>query len=211
MYWIGSLAIAILIAANIGSAGLGLFRTVQLLFGPVQLLTIGAEMVFLPYLVRAMTRTLATGVGESGRYSLVMAGSIAAYGLILVVVAPVVLTKVFGTAYAAANVLVVPMLVACTLDALWSGPALFLRARAKGARLLVGQAAYTTVRVGAVTVLVGVAGLRGAGWGLAIGSGVAAFVFWTQIVLATTEERRHPDAVERKVSSLPHSVEAGGA
>ena len=89
-----------------------------------------------------------------------MAGSIAAYGLILVVVAPVVLTKVFGTAYAAANVLVLPMLVACTLDALWSGPALFLRARAKGARLLVGQAAYTTAVVGAVAVLVGVAGLR---------------------------------------------------
>jgi len=74
----------------------------------------------------------------------------------------------------------------------WSGAALLLRARANGARLLVAQLVYTTGRVVAVGVLVGVAGLRGAGWGLVIGSGFAAFAFWGQVVLGSARERGGP-------------------
>ena len=70
---------------------------------------------------------------------------------------------------------------------------MLLRARAKGGRLLVAQVASTSARVAAVAVLVSVAGLRGAGWGLVIGSGVAAFVFWTQVALMSAREPKRRD------------------
>lgn len=200
-YTFGSLALAIIIAARTGSAGLGLFRTVQLLFGPVQLLTIGAEYVFLPHLVRAIKMT-AAGAGQSQRYSLAMALSVAAYGVPLLVVGQEILTRVFGVAFAPATVLLLPMLVAGILDASWSGAALLLRARASGGRLLVGQVVYTVVRLSAAAILVSVAGLRGAGWGLVIGSGVATIVFWSQVLLAP-RVRGRPAAVEPILSNVP--------
>jgi O-antigen/teichoic acid export membrane protein len=183
----GYLAIAVIITSHIGSAGLGLYRVVQQnLFGPVQLLIVAATMVFVPYLVRTIKRTATTAVRESLLFSIVMAGSVAAYGSVLLIAAHLVVTKVFGTAFAPATVLVVPMLVAFTLDAASSGAELLLQARARGGRLLIAQMAATSARIAGVAVLVSVDGLQGAGWGLVVGSGVGALVSWTQVVLATT-------------------------
>lgn len=186
---LGSLAIAVAIAAAIGNTDLGLFRGAQTLFGPVQLLTIGAESVFLPHLVRLITRPSTNGVGESRRYSLVMAATVAAYGVAFLLGAETVLTKVFGAEFAAASAVVFPMMIAFTLDAVSSGAILLLRARANGARLVVAQVTATTVRVGAVVVLVNIAGLRGAGWALVIGSSVAVCANWAQVALATRPKR----------------------
>ncbi len=189
-FTLGYLAIAIIIAADIGSAGLGLFRAVQQnLFGPVQLLTIGAESVFLPHLVRTIKRTRASGLRDSALYSLMIAGATAVYGVVLLFVAHTVLSKVFGTAFTAATVLVLPMLVAFSLDAISDGAELLLRAYAMGSRVFVAQLAATSARITAVAVLVGVDGLSGAGWGLVIGGGVSAAALWIQVALATVHKR----------------------
>jgi len=43
-------------------------------------------------------------------------------------------------------------------------------------------------------VLVSLGGLRGAGWGLAIGSAITTAVLWAQIALASRREAALPDA-----------------
>jgi len=49
----GLFGVAAIVAAEVGSRGLGLFRMVQgNMFGPVQLMMVAAEMVFFPHLVR---------------------------------------------------------------------------------------------------------------------------------------------------------------
>jgi len=173
----GSLGVAVIIAANIGNVGVGLFRTVQTMFGPVQLLTIGGASVFLPYLVRGI-KSGADGTRESQRYSLLMTVFVTIYGVALLVTAHTLLTNVFGPTFDAAAVLVLPMLVAFALDTVASGAGLLLRARALGGRLLVAQLIGTVARIAGVAVLVSVGGLRGAGWGLAIGSGITMKTVW---------------------------------
>ncbi len=208
-FTLGYLIIAVIVGAKIGNSGLGLFRTVQQnLFGPAQLLTIGAASVFVPHLVRTIKRTSTTAVRESAVYSLVMASLVAAYGLVLLITDRTVLTRVFGPAFVPATVVVLPMLISFTLDAASSGAALLLRARAKGGRLLFAQVTSTSARVIAVAVLVSVAGLRGAGWGLVIGSGITVFAMWTQVVLATTRKRWPPDAVEPRLSMVLQLAES---
>jgi hypothetical protein len=59
-------------------------------------------------------------------------------------------------------------------------------------------------------VLVSIAGLRGAGWGLVIGSVVAAFVFWTQVVLASAREPARRDAAEPKFPSVLELADPDG-
>lgn len=187
-YTLGFFVIAIIIAAKTGRANLGRFQAVQNLFGPILLLTIGAQSVFVPHLVREIKRTGTNGLREARLYSLLMAGSVAAYGVALLLAARIVLTEAFGIAFAPAAVLVLPTLLAFILDAVNSGAALQLRAQARGGRLAVGQVAATVTRLVAVAVLVSIGGLRAAAWGLVIGSGVGAILFW---ILAYAANRRY--------------------
>jgi len=204
----GSLGVAVIIAANIGNVGVGLFRTVQTMFGPVQLLTIGGASVFLPYLVRGI-KSGADGTRESQRYSLLMTVFVTIYGVALLVTAHTLLTNVFGPTFDAAAVLVLPMLVAFALDTVASGAGLLLRARALGGRLLVAQLIGTVARIAGVAVLVSVGGLRGAGWGLAIGSGITTAVLWAQVALSSRGDAAFPDATTLTTAHELVPAEAG--
>lgn len=129
----GLFAVAAIVAWQLGSHELGLFRVVQgSLFGPVQLVLIAVQSVLLPHIVRSIRGTDPTGLGAAARYSGAIALLVAAYGGVLVLVAPTLLTRVFGHAFAPAAALVVPMLVAFTIDAAGEGAAVLLRARARG-------------------------------------------------------------------------------
>ena len=205
---VGYLAIAAVVGARIGNTGLGLFRAVQQnLFGPVQLLTIGSASVFVPYLVRTIKKSDIDAIRESVTFSLLMSGCVGLYGVIMFEAGHWLLERVFGPSFAAATAVVLPMSIAFTLDAASNGGALLLRARALGGRLLVAQAGSMSVRIVAVAILVDAYGLRGAGWGLAIGSGVTVAAMWTQVALA--ERRRvaasHPvSARARRPLRLAH-------
>jgi O-antigen/teichoic acid export membrane protein len=176
----GLFGVAALVAIKLGQDDLGLFRMVQgNLFGPVQLLTIAAESVFLPHFVRSIRGSSTGGLAEAVRYSAVVVVVVVSYGLLLRAVAPAVLDNVFGSGFAPATALVLPMLVVFALDAGGSGASILLRARAHGAHLVVTQVVSTAIRLAAVVLLMRAVGLVGAVWGLAIGSGVAAVFFWT--------------------------------
>jgi O-antigen/teichoic acid export membrane protein len=187
-YTVGTLVVIIVIAAKTGSAGLGLFQTVQNLFGPISLFTIGAQSVFEPHLVRITKATNASGLHEARLFSLLLAASVTIYGVVLLLAARIVLTRVFGAAFAPAVILVLPTFLSFVLDAVSFGPMLQLRARAKGLQLSLAQAAATLTRVAAVTELAILGGLRGAAWGLVIGSGVGVIASWT---LASATDRPH--------------------
>ena len=192
MFSLGLFGVAAIVAAVTGRYGLGLFRVVQsILFGPVQLLTIGAESVFLPYLVRSTRRASAPALGldEAARYSAVLAGAVALYGVLLLLVARVVLVHVFGAAFASASALVLPILVSYALDAGGSGASVLLARSAQGRRLLGAQTAATAARLLAVALLATRYGVGGAAWGLALGSFVGAIAFWS---IAITTRRGDP-------------------
>jgi O-antigen/teichoic acid export membrane protein len=188
---VGFFGVTLIVAAKIGNAGLGLFRVVQNLFGPIQLITTGGGSAFMPYLVRTIKKTQSNGLGPSWRFSALMTGSVIVYGLALLVAAHTVLTKAFGSDYAGASALVLPFLIAYAFDAVGSGAQMLLRARTLVRRVLVAQAAATVTKLAGVIILATVAGLRGAAWGFAIGSAVGAITFWAQVVLAGDRDLEH--------------------
>jgi O-antigen/teichoic acid export membrane protein len=181
-------SVAVIVSAEFERAAVGLFRIVQLLFGPVQLLTIAAESVFMPHLVRVVKTTKHTGLSIVVRYSLFMAGVVAAYGLVLLMAAHLVLVTLFGSAFASAGALVLPMVISNTIDAACSGADAHLRVRESGSRIAITQLASSAVRVGAVVVLAHADGLRGAVWGLVVGSAVNAIAYWSQVVFTGSRE-----------------------
>ena len=142
----------------------------------------------MPYLVRLVKRERASGVSQSLRFAMLMAAAVAVYGAFLVAAGHLILTKGFGPAYGAAEFLVVPVCASYILFAFESGAQQLLQAREQGARLLTAQLAASISKLAAVAVLGSVAGLRGAAWGVVVGSGVGALVCWTQVARTTTRE-----------------------
>jgi len=181
----GLLGVAAIVAVEAGNHDLGLFRMVQgNLFGPVQLVLIAVQSVFLPHMVRAIRSEHSRGLGAALRFSTGIAVTVVVYGVVLKLVAPVLLTHVFGSAFAAAATLVLPMLVAFTIDAASEGAAVLLRAQARGKSLLTIQIAAASTRLLAVMFLIPAYGVLGAAWGLAIGSAVSTILFWIFVTSA---------------------------
>ena len=80
----GMFGVAAIVAVVAGNHDLGLFRMVQgNLFGPVQIVIIAAESVFMPHLVHAIRATSISGLRESLYYSLLITAAVGAYGLTL--------------------------------------------------------------------------------------------------------------------------------
>jgi len=184
---IGLYAVAAIVALEAGNHDLGLFRVVQgSLFGPVQLVTIGADSVFLPHLVRSTQSTKATGLAAAVRFSLAMTVAVTAYGIVLLLSGHLLLVRVFGSAYGPAAKLIFPMLMAFAIGAAGHGASVLLRARSRGRALLTMQLSATAAQTLAVILLVRPYGVLGATWGYAIGSAVAISLSWFLVL------RTHP-------------------
>lgn len=192
----GSFAAAAIISAKLGSAALGLFRIVQTLFGPVQLLTTAVESVFMPHLVRVVKKTDSNGMQLAVRSSLLMSGLVTVYGLVLLVAAHTVLVDLFGVAFAGAGALVLPLLISYAIDAAAFGAAAHLQVRALGSRISVAQFFATATRIGAVALLATIGGVRDAVWGLVIASTVGAVALWIQVGLTRHVGPREDDDTE---------------
>ena len=210
LFSVGLFLATAVIAAEVGREGVGFFRLVQSnLFGPVQLLTVAAESVFLPHLVRAI-RADRRAFPVAVKYAGLMVTAVLAYGALVAATAHPLISHVFGESFSPAAALVLPMLVVYALDAASSGASVMLRAQASGGRLVCAQSVATVGRLIAVPVLIGPWGLAGGVWGLAVGSGLGAVTFW---VLAAERMRfggrrarsRQPDeelvASERVIAS----------
>ena len=179
----GMFGVAAIVAVVAGNHDLGLFRMVQgNLFGPVQIVIIAAESVFMPHLVRAIRATSISGLRESLYYSLLITAAVGAYGLALQFCAPYLLLHVVGASYLPAVVLIFPMLIAFMLDAIGDGANVLLRARARGQVLVIMQIVAAATRLLAVLLLAHADGLVGAAWGLAAGSGIGTMVSWIAVL-----------------------------
>jgi O-antigen/teichoic acid export membrane protein len=183
-------AVATIVAVKLGNAALGLFRIVQTLFGPVQLLTTAAESVFVPHMVRVVNKERNNGLRLALQSSALMAGVVAGYGLVLLVASHLVLDEVFGKSFEGAGALVLPLLIAYTIDAGAFGAEVHLRSRGLGSRIAGSQAAASTTRIAAVFVLASVTGLRGAVWALVIASSVGAVILWSGVAQTIARERK---------------------
>ena len=209
----GLLGVAAIVAVEAGNHGLGLFRMVQgNLFGPVQLVLIAVQGVFLPHMVRAVRSERSRGMGAALRFSTGIAVTVAIYGAVLRLVAPVLLTHVFGRGFAPAVALVLPMLAAFTIDASGEGAAVLLRAAARGRALLISQVASAITRMLAVVFLVRAYGIVGAGWGFAAGSAVSTILLWFLATRMPLGESRGPLdlMVDTNASSTPIGSSPGG-
>jgi len=189
----GLLGVAAIVTVEAGNHGLGLFRMVQgNLFGPVQLVLIAVQGVFLPHMVRAIRSDHTRGLGAALRFSMGIAATVAVYGIVLKLVAPVLLTHVFGRGFAPAVALVLPMLIAFTIDAAGEGAAVLLRADARGRSLLISQLASAITRMLAVVFLVRTYGVVGAAWGFGLGSAVSTALLWILATRVASGESRGP-------------------
>jgi len=208
----GLLAVAAIVAAEVGNHDLGLFRMVQgNLFGPVQLVLIAVQSVYLPHMVRSVRSDHGSGLGAAFRFSAAIAVAVAVYGSVLKLVAPAVLGRVFGSAFVPAAALVLPMMVAFTVDAAGEGAAVLLRAKAHGRGLLTAQVAAAMTRIGAVFVLVRADGIIGAAWGLAIGSAVSTILLWILVTGLTPGQRQRGRVgrLDADIESAPGSFGMG--
>jgi O-antigen/teichoic acid export membrane protein len=196
IFSVGMFGTAAIVAVEAGDHALGLFRMVQgNLFGPVQLVLIATASVFLPHLVRSIRSANATAVISTVRYSAATAVTVAGYGGALLLVAPFILSRVFGSAFAPAAKLVLPMLVAFTIDAAGNGAVLMLQAQRRGRGLVAMQFVGTSARIVAVLLLIGPYGVLGAAWGLAIGSSVTTILAWAIVLGKTSSTIREGGAL----------------
>jgi O-antigen/teichoic acid export membrane protein len=200
------LIVAVIIGADFDRTAVGLFRIVQLMFGPVQLFTIAAGAVFMPHLVRVMKATRANGIRLVVLFSLLLASLFTVYGVVLLVTAHFVLVTFFGGAYAGAGALVLPMLISYTIDGASSGADAHLRVRELGGRIATVQVAASVARVGGVAVLASLYGLRGAVWGLVVGSVVVAVAYWTQVLLTSNGSAERPSSKDANVAVVDEST-----
>ena len=206
----GLFGTAAIVAAEVGDHGLGLFRMVEgNLFGPVQLVLIAAASVFVPHLVRSVRDSGSTGLKAAVRYSSGIAVTVAGYGGLLLLVAPVLLSHVFGKAFEPAAALVLPMLVAFTVDAAGNGAPLLLQVQRRGKRLVAMQLAATSAQIVAVILLVRPYGVLGAAWGFAIGSGVATILGWVLVLGPALTNGRVQPAAHVDEGIAPIAVVAG--
>ncbi len=190
---VGVLGVAAVVAVEAGNHGLGLFRMVQgNLFGPVQLVLIAVQSVFLPHMVRSLRDERSRILGAALRFSGGIAITVALYGAALNLIAPALLIHVFGRAFAPAAELVLPMMIAFTIDAAGEGAAVLLRAEARGRSLLASQLASAITRILTVVLLVHADGLIGAAWGFAAGSAVSTILLWFLVTRLTYDESQRP-------------------
>ena len=219
----GLFGAAAIIAAELGPHSLGLFRMVEgNLFGPVQLVLIAAASVFVPHLARSSSDLDGRALRAAFRYSAGIAITVAGYGGVLMLVAPVLLDSVFGSAFEPATSLILPMLVSYTVDAAGNGAALLLQVQRRGRSLLIMQLAATSLQLLAVIMLVRTNGVLGAAWGVAIGSGVATVVGWALALgpslangrrtgsLATARDLR-PNVVSASQEGVPTNTTKRGS
>src|SRR5207249_3902463 len=101
LYSVGSLGVVVIIELVAGSAAVGGFRSVLLLLGPVQLLTIAGESVALPAAARAHAEAGPRGARRVALvYSLVLSAVFAACGLVLVMLGSRLMSLAFGHEFA---------------------------------------------------------------------------------------------------------------
>jgi O-antigen/teichoic acid export membrane protein len=174
----------VLVAAVAGSAVVGAVRAAQLLFGPVNVLLMGANLAGVPEAARAATRTPSEAV-YVGRW--IAAGATAGvvlWGVALLVVPQDWISLLFRDATTAARALYLPTFVAMALLPLITGANVVIRGLAAASRGLRARWLQSVLLTVGLVLGAALGGAQGGAWALACALGVATVVWWVAAVSA---------------------------
>jgi O-antigen/teichoic acid export membrane protein len=172
-----------------GLATVGALRAGQLLFGPVQVISFGVNMMAVPEGARA----LAVSLGRLRRTSLIisagLAAAAAAWGIMLLIMPASLGDLLLRGAWGPAHALFLPILLASLANMLMLGAGIGIRSLAAAARSL-----RATIVTSTLTLVMGiggaaVGGAAGSAWGLFLVAVVGLFVWWYQYGRAMGERR----------------------
>jgi O-antigen/teichoic acid export membrane protein len=170
-----------------GLAAVGALRAGQLLFGPIQVVSFGVNMMAVPEGARALAESLA----RLRRISLIMSAGLAAtsaaWGLVVILIPGSLGDLLLRGAWPPAHALILPILLGSLAGMISLGPSIGVRPLGAAARSL-----RATATTSGLTLILGiggaaVAGASGAAWGLCVVAVAGVFVWWYQFTRAQRE------------------------
>lgn len=175
------------IAVVTSLAAVAAVRGAMLLLGPINILALGALLAGVPAAVRLLERDSRRLMVASGIVSAGLAVVTLVWATLILLLPSRLGVSLIGPVWHTARPLVAPLALATAALGVLVGAAMSLRAlaaarRSLRARLLVSPVILCSGLIGAA-----LHGASGAAWGLAIGNGFAAGVFWYHLVHAVSE------------------------
>ncbi len=170
-----------------GLSAVGELRAGQLLFGPIQVVSFGVNMMAVP----EGARTLAVSLARLRRASLVISAGLVAtstiWGLVVLLIPAEFGRLVLRAAWDPARALAVPILLASLANMFMLGAGIGIRSLAAARRGL-----QTTTLTAILTVVFGVGGAAiggasGSAWGLFLVAVIGAAAWWHQYARAAEE------------------------
>jgi O-antigen/teichoic acid export membrane protein len=189
-----------------GLSTVGALRAGQLLYGPIQVVNYGIDMIGVPEGARA----LATSIRRLDRVATIISGSLLAVALgwgIVVLAAPADLGRlVLRDAWDPAHALAVPFFVYYCALGITYGPGLAIRSLAAASRSLRATALTSTLTVVFGIGGAAIAGATGSAWGVAVVACVSVAV-WSYQALGARRDFLAGRPVRSMVSSVVGTVE----
>jgi O-antigen/teichoic acid export membrane protein len=181
-------ATVLILAVILGANGLGGLRAAEALFSPFSLVAAALVLPALPALSRATASSHRGALQLAFRICAVAVGFGLIYMVLMALIGPWLLVRLFGERFSRFTDLVWPMAAVQLLNAAGVSFTLLLMAEKRGRASLVAGIAASAATLACATGLSLRYGVQGAAWGMAAGSGVGSV---TVIYLA----------VRRRVSS----------
>jgi O-antigen/teichoic acid export membrane protein len=172
--------VAAIVAAFAGPAALGGLRGVQTLLGPAQLVAQSGDAVALPAASRQFAASGSRALTSFAfRYGLLLSAVLGGYGAVLLIGREEVLRWLLGERFVPYESLVLPLALGLVATAWSLASSVALRSALAGRRLASGEAVGAGAKIVFVAILVQVDGVRGAAWGVFLGSVAhAVAMFW---------------------------------
>lgn len=164
-----------------GLSELGNIRAAQVMFGPLYLFFMSAQVFVIPELVRLRNTNFAAVRKASALFAAALGAATCIWALSLFVIPARLISKVIGNSgWQAAHTVVVPFTIFVFGASAIISARVVLRATAAVTRSLRARLVMAPVTIMSACVGAGVANAGGAAAGLAIANLIGAFVWWRQ-------------------------------
>jgi len=183
-------------------AAVGALRGAEILFGPVNVLFTGLELVAVPEASRLLLRSPEALRSRVLALSCSLAAIAATVGGVLLLVPDSLGMRLLGSTWPAASSLILPVTVSLAASGLRAGAAVGLRALADARRSLHVRVAVSLLQLSGALGGAALAGALGAAWGNATGSCIAVWLWWSAFS-ASLKDRGAPSA------AAPPTAEGG--
>jgi len=180
----GTQVTLVTVGAVTGLAGLGIFRSVLAIAGPLAVLLLGLGLLALPALADAQAVGIRALKAQVVRWT-TLAGLVSiTYAALMVVLREPLFTGLFGSRFELAVPLAWPAGISVVMLGLASAPGWASRAVSAGWAVLATQVVGTAVGIPATVLMAVSSGPMGAAWGIAVQSSVLCGSAWLTFWLA---------------------------